>query len=182
MPQSPEVIAKVTEMTKKVKKTMSEIQRCLKNRINVDTDSEEEDKEEPIPKKREVKAVRKESIELKLTAPAATGTRRKSSWSDGEHAKFIEAIRIYGKDWKKIEKHVGTKSYQQIVTHSKEFINKCKKNSEIEGSDLIHVLEQKLKKGRKPASQEARTPIICSDDEQEIMKEAFVCDIESDIE
>lgn len=31
-------------------------------------------------------------------------------WTDEEHNKFLEALRLYGKDWLMVEKHVGTRS------------------------------------------------------------------------
>jgi len=30
-------------------------------------------------------------------------------WSDEEHRRFKEAIKIYGKDWKKVTQYVGTR-------------------------------------------------------------------------
>lgn len=31
-------------------------------------------------------------------------------WSKDEHLKFVEALKLYGKDWKKVEDHIGTRS------------------------------------------------------------------------
>ena len=35
-------------------------------------------------------------------------------WSSDEHRRFIEALRIYGKDWQQIEDAVKTRSSAQI--------------------------------------------------------------------
>ena len=35
-------------------------------------------------------------------------------WSDEEHAKFIEGILVYGKKWKNVTEHIGTRSYDQV--------------------------------------------------------------------
>lgn len=35
-------------------------------------------------------------------------------WSSDEHSRFIEALRVYGKDWQKIEDAVKTRSSAQI--------------------------------------------------------------------
>jgi len=31
-------------------------------------------------------------------------------WSREEHEKFIEAMSMYGKDWKKVETYIGSRS------------------------------------------------------------------------
>lgn len=38
---------------------------------------------------------------------AATANGR---WTKEEHQQFLESIRLYGKDWKKIEEHVGSRT------------------------------------------------------------------------
>lgn len=40
-------------------------------------------------------------------------TKQRESWSTDEHERFIEALRLYNRDWKKIEAHVGTKTVIQ---------------------------------------------------------------------
>ena len=39
-------------------------------------------------------------------------TKNKSfgRWMKEEHTKFIDAIKLFGKNWKKVEDHVGTRS------------------------------------------------------------------------
>ena len=39
-------------------------------------------------------------------------------WSSDEHRRFIEALRIYGKDWQQIEDAVKTRSSAQIWSHA----------------------------------------------------------------
>jgi SHAQKYF class myb-like DNA-binding protein len=31
-------------------------------------------------------------------------------WTDDEHDRFLEALEKFGKDWLKIEEHIGTRS------------------------------------------------------------------------
>ena len=38
-------------------------------------------------------------------------------WSDEEHERFLEALRLHGKDWELIEKHVGTRKAPNIRAH-----------------------------------------------------------------
>ena len=31
-------------------------------------------------------------------------------WSEEEHKRFLESLKLYGKDWKKVQSYVGTRS------------------------------------------------------------------------
>jgi SHAQKYF class myb-like DNA-binding protein len=31
-------------------------------------------------------------------------------WTDEEHARFLEALKIYGKNWNKVHRHVKTRT------------------------------------------------------------------------
>jgi len=42
------------------------------------------------------------------TAAQALG-KTTGRWTEEEHQRFNEAIRIYGKNWKKVTQHVGTR-------------------------------------------------------------------------
>ena len=35
-------------------------------------------------------------------------------WSDDEHARFVEAIDRFGRDWAKIVAHIGTRTVAQV--------------------------------------------------------------------
>lgn len=90
-------------------------------------------------------------------------------WSRGEHDKFIEgnyslylvrsvidlylntliqefkitfliAMRLYGKDWKKVETHIGTRSGAQIRSHAQKFFNRVEKEF---GENVEEFLESK---------------------------------------
>ena len=54
-------------------------------------------------------------------------------WSFEEHIKFIEALVDYGKNWKDVQKYVGTRSAAQARSHAQKFLLKLKmiKNDEI---------------------------------------------------
>ena len=44
-----------------------------------------------------------------LTVHSMDGMRT-GRWSKEEHEKFLQAIQLFGKDWKKVEQFVGTRS------------------------------------------------------------------------
>ena len=50
-------------------------------------------------------------------------------WTIKEHQKFIEALQIYGKNWKKVEEFVGTRNGAQIRSHAQKFFNRLEKES-----------------------------------------------------
>lgn len=68
---------------------------------------------------------------LKLALPEMPGyffedTDSKSSrtsgrWTKEEHQRFIEGLTKYGKNWKKVEEHIGTRSGAQIRSHAQKF-------------------------------------------------------------
>jgi SHAQKYF class myb-like DNA-binding protein len=47
-------------------------------------------------------------------------------WNDDEHVKFLEAINIYGNNWREVQKYVKTRSSNQVRSHAQKFILKLK--------------------------------------------------------
>jgi len=52
-----------------------------------------------------------------LTVSSGSGAKRQSKgsgkmgrWTPEEKERFIEGLKIYGKDWKKVERFIGTRS------------------------------------------------------------------------
>lgn len=43
-----------------------------------------------------------------------TLTKQRESWTNEEHARFIKALQLYNRDWKKIESYVGNKTVVQV--------------------------------------------------------------------
>ncbi|KAK9757893.1 hypothetical protein RND81_01G193600 [Saponaria officinalis] len=56
-----------------------------------------------------------------------TITKCRESWSDEEHEKFLEALHLFDRDWKKIEAFVGSKTVIQIRSHAQKYFLKVQK-------------------------------------------------------
>ncbi|KAK2977609.1 hypothetical protein RJ640_007245 [Escallonia rubra] len=60
-----------------------------------------------------------------------TITKSRESWTDEEHDKFLEALQLFDRDWKKIEDFVGSKTVIQIRSHAQKYFLKVQKNGAI---------------------------------------------------
>ena len=63
-----------------------------------------------------------------------TITKQRERWTDAEHQRFIEALDLYGRQWRKIEEYVGTKTAVQIRSHAQKFFSKLEKEGHTSGS------------------------------------------------
>lgn len=60
--------------------------------------------------------------------PGITQNNKASGrWTKEEHKRFVEALKRFGKDWKKVEDFVGTRSSAQIRSHAQKFFNRLQR-------------------------------------------------------
>ena len=55
----------------------------------------------------------------------------KGRWKKEEHELFLKGLEIYGRDWKKIESLVGSRTGPQIRSHAQKYFNKITKDKEV---------------------------------------------------
>nr|AGS41184.1 MYB transcription factor 2 [Tamarix hispida] len=68
-----------------------------------------------------------EDLSKKVRKPY-TITKSRESWTDEEHDKFLEALQLFDRDWKKIEAFVGSKTVIQIRSHAQKYFLKVQKS------------------------------------------------------
>lgn len=66
-----------------------------------------------------------------------TITKQRERWTEEEHKKFLEALKLYGRAWRRIEEHVGSKTAVQIRSHAQKFFSKVVRESS--SGDLSEV-------------------------------------------
>jgi SHAQKYF class myb-like DNA-binding protein len=52
---------------------------------------------------------------------------KEGRWTPEEHERFVKALSLYGKDWKQVEKYVGTRTVLQVRSHAQKYLLKIKK-------------------------------------------------------
>ena len=56
-------------------------------------------------------------------------------WSDKEHERFIEAVKLYGKNWSEITNYISTRSRQSVYSHAQKFRKRVEKEPNLIGAD-----------------------------------------------
>ena len=51
-------------------------------------------------------------------------------WKPEEHQRFLEALKLYGKDWNKISRYIGTRDVINIRSHAQKFFKKISNQDE----------------------------------------------------
>lgn len=51
-------------------------------------------------------------------------------WTDAEHRRFLDGLKKFGRDWRAIEEHIGTRSCSQIRSHAQKYFLRFEKLKE----------------------------------------------------
>ncbi|XP_010450482.1 PREDICTED: protein REVEILLE 2-like [Camelina sativa] len=86
-----------------------------------------------------------------------TITKQREKWTETEHEKFVEALKLYGRAWRRIEEHVGTKTAVQIRSHAQKFFSKVARDFGV-SSETIEIPPPRPK--RKPMHPYPRKLVI----------------------
>ncbi|KAL3838742.1 hypothetical protein ACJIZ3_023333 [Penstemon smallii] len=70
-----------------------------------------------------------------------TITKQRERWTQEEHKKFLDALKLHGRAWRKIEEHVGSKTAVQIRSHAQKFFSKVVRESNTDDSSSTKPIE-----------------------------------------
>ncbi|KAB1999062.1 hypothetical protein ES319_D12G135000v1 [Gossypium barbadense] len=81
-----------------------------------------------------------EELVIKTRKPY-TITKQRERWTEEEHNRFLEALKLYGRAWQRIEEHIGTKTAVQIRSHAQKFFSKLEKEALAKGVPIGQALD-----------------------------------------
>ncbi|XP_002962328.2 protein REVEILLE 2 isoform X1 [Selaginella moellendorffii] len=88
------------------------------------------------------------AVGLQQVRKPYTITKQRERWTEEEHIKFVEALQLFGRGWRKIEEHIGTKTAVQIRSHAQKFFSKVERDK---GSAGQHIEIPPPRPKRKPS-------------------------------
>ncbi|XP_076931840.1 protein LATE ELONGATED HYPOCOTYL-like [Bidens hawaiensis] len=83
------------------------------------------------------------TLNIKTRKPY-TITKQRERWTEDEHNRFLEALKLYGRAWQRIEEHIGTKTAVQIRSHAQKFFTKLEKEAIAKGIPVSQALDVEI--------------------------------------
>ncbi|KAI0529013.1 hypothetical protein KFK09_001558 [Dendrobium nobile] len=68
-------------------------------------------------------------------------TKQRERWTAEEHNKFLEALKLHGRAWRRIEEHIGSKTTVQIRSHAQKFFSKVTRESSSNSPCTVKAIE-----------------------------------------
>ncbi|CAH0474520.1 unnamed protein product [Peronospora belbahrii] len=97
-----------------------------------------------------------ENLVVSTPSTSTTGSSKGGRWTSEEHAAFLEGIRLYGKDWRRVAQVVKTRSAVQTRTHAQKYLLKFAGRSTFEtdgasnGNHLLAPMQMQCAVADKP--------------------------------
>lgn len=81
-------------------------------------------------------------------------------WTKPEHKRFLEALNLYKKDWKKVQSYVGTRTTTQVRSHAQKYFAKLAAKGlsppSFDQQESLEEAEQVKAKSTEPAETKAK--------------------------
>lgn len=77
--------------------------------------------------------------------------KKNGRWSMMEHVRFLEALKNHGKNWKKVEEYVATRTSTQARSHAQKFFANIIKHNMTMEAFLDNISHETLNQLRKIA-------------------------------
>ncbi|XP_021611101.1 protein LATE ELONGATED HYPOCOTYL isoform X2 [Manihot esculenta] len=119
-----------------------------------------------------------EDLVIKTRKPY-TITKQRERWTEEEHNRFLEALKLYGRAWQRIEEHIGTKTAVQIRSHAQKFFSKLEKEAVAKGVPIRQALDIDIpppRPKRKPSNPYPRKTGVCRTPLQVALKDRELSD------
>ncbi|GBG32437.1 Myb family DNA-binding protein, SHAQKYF family [Hondaea fermentalgiana] len=95
-------------------------------------------------------------------APGFTQTKKLPTgentgrWTKEEHTKFLEGLKLHGKEWKKISNMIDSRTVVQIRTHAQKYFQKLAKSAEQQGHEVPGDLMSTARNVKTPGESSSR--------------------------
>ena len=79
------------------------------------------------------------------TAQSVASTTKPKLWTAEEHAKFLDALKLYGKDYQQISAYVESRTPAQVKSHTQKFMQALAKSDTEADQQLLKILNVNMR-------------------------------------